>query len=483
MHAEPTAARSTAWRARPVRRAWCASDMHLHGGDSAGVERACRFVAAARADGADALFLLGDIFRAWVGPRSLDDPGLAPFLAALRAAVEGGVRVTLTHGNHDFLMGAHLGLALGVEVCRESVDVALGGSRARLLHGDRFCTNDVGYHRLHRVLRAAPVRAALQALPAAVQQGLAGALLSASRHATAAKTSLQMGIVDAAVARELATGLDVIVCGHVHTARDARFDVGGRSARLLVMADFERSGCHARFAGETLALVRHDARFAHPEHPARGPVIAIDGPAGSGKSSVSRALARRLGFRHLNSGALYRAVTARALAAGLAPHDPAVAELARRLDLVLDADGGVRVDGVSVPEEVLRSPEVSAQVSPMSADPALREALLAVQRRVALGAPGVVAEGRDMGSVIFPEAELRIYLDADAGVRAARRLAESAGEGLDAGAVQAALAARDRADSSRAHAPLQRADGALLLDTTALTLEQVVDRIEALLRG
>ena len=187
MHGPPTAARSSDWRSRPVRRAWFASDMHLHGGDPAGVQRACRLLEVAAADGADALFLLGDIFRAWLGPRSLDDPGLAPFLAALRQAVDGGMRVTMVHGNHDFLLGHHAERALGVEVAAEGLDVALGGLRARLLHGDRFCTNDVGYRRLHAVLRAAPVRAALQSLPAAAQRGLADALLSASHHATAGR--------------------------------------------------------------------------------------------------------------------------------------------------------------------------------------------------------------------------------------------------------------------------------------------------------
>ncbi|HTE05507.1 MAG TPA: (d)CMP kinase, partial [Planctomycetota bacterium] len=194
------------------------------------------------------------------------------------------------------------------------------------------------------------------------------------------------------------------------------------------------------------------------------------------------ALAQRLGYRHLDSGALYRAVTARALAAGLAPRDPRVAELAAGLDLRLDPDGGVRVDGVRVPESVLRSPAVSAQVSPMSDDAAVRAALLPVQRRFAEGALGVVAEGRDMASVVFPEAEVRIYLDAAPSVRTARRLAQSPAEGADAAAVAAALADRDRRDSSRAHAPLRRADGARLLDTSHLTLSEVVDRIERIVR-
>ncbi len=483
MHAPLNAARSSTLRARPVRRAWFASDMHLEGADPAGVERACRLVAAAREDGADALFLLGDIFRAWMGPRSVDDPGLAPFLTALGDAVGAGVRVTLVHGNHDFLMGADLERALGVEVCTDGIDVALGGLRVRLVHGDRYCVNDVGYHRLHAVLRAPPVRAAFMALPATAQRGLAAALLDASRHATAAKTSVQMGIVDRAVQEELATGLDVILCGHVHTARDTTFPMEGRTARLLVMSDFERSGCHARFADGQLSLVRHDARFAHPAHPARGLVVAIDGPAGSGKSSVSRALAQRLGFRHLDSGALYRAVTARALAAGLRPHDPGVAALVAGLDLRLDPDGGVLVDGSRVPESVLRSTEVSLHVSPMSADKAVRAALLPLQRRFAVGALGVVAEGRDMASVVFPEAEVRVYLDADPAVRAARRVAQSGDEGADSKAVAAALAARDRADSSREHAPLRRADGALLLDTTDLSFEQVLERLIGIVRG
>jgi cytidylate kinase len=224
-------------------------------------------------------------------------------------------------------------------------------------------------------------------------------------------------------------------------------------------------------------LVVRDERFA----PAPGPVIAIDGPAGSGKSAVSRQLATALGYAHLDSGALYRAVTWAALARGTRDGDEALAELARGLNLDVDPHGTLVMNGVEVPDAALRSPEVTARVSRVSAVPGVRAALLDVQRGLARRVPGLVAEGRDIGSVVFPEAAHSIYLDASPEVRARRRAAQGEGGGASVEQIQASLAERDRLDSGRAIAPLTQADGALRVDTSDMDLDQVVAHLRALI--
>lgn len=208
-------------------------------------------------------------------------------------------------------------------------------------------------------------------------------------------------------------------------------------------------------------------------------VIAIDGPAGAGKSTIGRALATRLGLEYLDTGAMYRAVTAMAQRVGidLADRD-AVAELARRLDLVV-ADGGVVADGVDLTVEI-RTPEVTAATSAVAANPAVRAELVERQRQWAARRGGGVIEGRDIGTVVFPDAELKLYLTASPRVRAERRVAEAGG---DVDEIEAAIAARDAADQSRADGPLRRADGALVVDTTGLGIDEVLGHILGLLMG
>jgi cytidylate kinase len=463
--------------ARPLRRAGFLSDLHLRGDAPEGVVRAVDFIAHARRLGADALFLLGDVYMAWMGRRSLDDPGLAPFHQALGAAVAEGLRVVLVHGNHDFLLGRDVERALGVEVAPSGLEVSLGGQSALLVHGDQFCTADRAYHRLHAVLRSRSVRALVGALPAAASERLRDVLLDASAYSTAAKTDEIMGLVDAELRTTLAAGPDLIVCGHVHRPCDRRFELDGRRGRVVVLSDFERTGSHAIWSEGRLELLPRDARFA----PRAGPVLAIDGPAGSGKSAVSRAVAQRLGWGHLDSGALYRAVTARALAAGTAPAPGVLGELARALCLDVDLHGRVLAEGRVVPEGVLRGAEVSAQVSRVSADPEVRAALLDVQRGAARRHRGLVAEGRDMTTVVFPDAAGRVYLDARPEVRSQRRTRQDAAAGQPAGEGSAALVERDRLDSSRPVAPLVLGTGVQRLDTSELSLEQVVERVLAVL--
>ena len=212
-------------------------------------------------------------------------------------------------------------------------------------------------------------------------------------------------------------------------------------------------------------------------------LVAIDGPAGSGKSSVARAVAEELGVVGLNTGAAYRAVALVALREGVDLKDGAsLAEISRRISL--DPDGA-RVDDDPVPEEELRAPEVSAAASTVSARPEVRAVLLEVQREAARRAReegGAVVEGRDIGTVVLPEAELKIYLSAAPEERARRR-AHQTGREAELDRIQEAMKKRDRQDSERATSPLKPAPDAVILDTTSLSLQGVVARVLELARG
>jgi CMP/dCMP kinase len=198
-------------------------------------------------------------------------------------------------------------------------------------------------------------------------------------------------------------------------------------------------------------------------------LIAIDGPAGAGKSTVARALARRLSFTYLDSGAMYRCVALLSLASpGASP-----AELAAAARIELGAR--VLLDGRDVSAEI-RSPEVSEAASRVAADPGVRTALVSSQRALIAGGDWV-AEGRDIGTVVAPGAELKVFLTASPQERARRRAAEL---GADAGTVLAEQAMRDERDSTREHSPLAAAPGAVVLDTSGLPVEEVVERIAAL---
>jgi cytidylate kinase len=200
-------------------------------------------------------------------------------------------------------------------------------------------------------------------------------------------------------------------------------------------------------------------------------VIAIDGPAGSGKSTVARRLAARLGLDYLDTGAMYRAVTFAALRRGIDPADAApVAELARRVDLEVAADH-VRVDGVDATIEI-RGPEVSRAVSLVAANSGVRTELVRRQREWAHERSGGVLEGRDIGTVVFPDAVLKVYLTANPAVRAERRAAEVTG--LDYETVAADMARRDALDQGRAADPLRVADDAIELDTSDMTVDEIV---------
>ncbi len=215
----------------------------------------------------------------------------------------------------------------------------------------------------------------------------------------------------------------------------------------------------------------------------KGILVTIDGPAGSGKSSVARHVAGRLGLVNLNTGAAYRAAALIALREGADLSDgQKIANLARRIGL--DPEGA-SIDGRRVPDPDLRTPEVAAAASKVSANPGLREVLLPVQRAAADGARergGAVVEGRDIGTVVLPAAELKVFLSADPEERARRRARQTGREGeLDR--IREAISRRDRQDSEREVSPLKPAPDAVVLDTTSLDLEEVVSRVLDLASG
>lgn len=206
-------------------------------------------------------------------------------------------------------------------------------------------------------------------------------------------------------------------------------------------------------------------------------VIAIDGPAGAGKSSVARAVAAALGFTYLDSGAMYRCVALAAIERGADPDsEDAMADLVRSIAIELHGER-VELDGRDV-SAAIREPRVSEASSRVSVHPPVREALVALQRRLIAAGP-FVAEGRDIGTVVSPDAPLKVFLTASDEERARRRAAET---GEDEAAVLATQRQRDRRDQTREHSALRAAPDAVEIDTTELSLPQVVERIVRLAR-
>lgn len=209
-------------------------------------------------------------------------------------------------------------------------------------------------------------------------------------------------------------------------------------------------------------------------------IIAIDGPAGSGKSTVARAVSKRVGIPYLDTGAMYRSVAFAALRSGVDPEDgERVANLAREMILSMHPDGRVLVDGTDATIEI-RGPEVTRAVSIVAANPAVRSEMRSRQRQWAREQGGGVMEGRDIGTVVFPDARLKVYLDASPEIRAERRSKEVADLSFES--VASDLARRDALDQTRTHDPLTVSEDACVIDTSHLGVEEIVDRILELLR-
>ncbi len=211
-------------------------------------------------------------------------------------------------------------------------------------------------------------------------------------------------------------------------------------------------------------------------------IIAIDGPSGAGKGTIARELAARLQYRHVDTGAMYRAVAWKTLEEGLALQDEsAVAALSERARFDLEG-GRAAIDGIDV-SQAIRTPEIDAAATTVARHPAVRRVLVARQRDLGR-AGGVVMEGRDIGTVVFPDADVKIYLDASPEERARRRAndpAHRSSTGAALAEVATALAERDRSDSTRAVSPLAMAPDAILIETTGLAIESVVERVMAII--
>ncbi len=211
-------------------------------------------------------------------------------------------------------------------------------------------------------------------------------------------------------------------------------------------------------------------------------VVAMDGPSGTGKSSVSRRLATRLGARYLDTGAMYRVATLRVLRAGVELTDPAaIAAAVKELPLTIGTDPSrevIELDGEDVSAEI-RGDAVTKAVSAVSAVPEVRDLLVAAQRDIAADARRIVVEGRDIGTVVLPAADAKIYLTASAEARAERRNQQNIreGRGDDYAAVLADVQRRDTLDSTRAVSPLRPAADAVLVDTSELTMDEVIDEL------
>jgi cytidylate kinase len=229
-----------------------------------------------------------------------------------------------------------------------------------------------------------------------------------------------------------------------------------------------------------------DLEFINEDFLNREPIIAIDGPSGAGKSTLSRLLARSLGYVQLDTGAMYRAVALAARKNGTDPEDDeALGRLCERIAIRFVREGEVEKVylGDQDVTEAIRTPELSLLTSRISASPAVRRAMVRLQRAMGAGG-GVVLEGRDIGTVVFPEAEVKFFLRATARERGRRRFEELRAKGLEVDLERtiAEVEARDRADSSRRHAPLEQAADAVPIDSTALSIDQVLKKMLEVVR-
>jgi len=458
------------------------ADLHLDPGHAAGWSAFEGWLADLRAP---VLVVLGDLFEYWTGPAQARLPEFAALLARLAERARAGTALHFLHGNRDFLLDARFAAAVAGQVHPPGLLGRLpGGERVLFLHGDELATRDRSYQRLRAVLRSRAVRGLARLAPAPLAAVAARRLRARSRRAVAAKSPAYVELqADEADAWARAQRAEHVVCGHAHAFRDERLPGG---ARWLVLDAFGHGLRDSLRVAADGALVPEPS--GAPLRPGAGSlsspgpmIIALDGPAGAGKSTVARALARELGFFFLDTGAMYRAVTLTLLERGLDPGDAgAAATVAHELVLTFDHEGRIQIDG-RPGEPAIRGAAVTRAVSEVSAHPGVRAAIVARQRELARAAHGVVAEGRDTTTVVFPHATHKFYLSASAEERARRRAREE-NTPERAEEIRAELERRDALDSTRAHSPLRAAADARRVETDGLDVPAVVARLLALVR-
>ncbi len=447
------------------------------------------------------VLILGDLFEFWFGDRQIATPGGRRAVRALENLARSGCQVDVVPGNRDFLLGPGFERASGVRVRPHGVLAELNeGSTALFIHGDELCTLDVAYQRLRRMLRSAPVRMASKVVPGALAGRLARRLRRASREALSTKPGAATELQTQAAAY-LAEALDAraIVCGHAHRFRDEPLEAPGiPSRRWLVVDDLGRGpGVHP--VRDALRVVQGELAPGNSGYPtANAPegfsaaprdlsssaamaektplIIAIDGPAGAGKSTVARRVAGELRLPFLDTGAMYRAVTWQCLERGIDLADgEACGRVADEIQLDFDAAGRVWVDGRAGEPEI-RSRAVESEVSRVAAHGQVRKFVVEQQQRIGETGIGLVAEGRDTTTVVFPNATFKFFLWASPEARALRR-AMQIGESEAAGKVLADILARDAFDTGREIAPLREAPDAIRIDADHMAADQVARAI------
>ena len=431
--------------------------------------------------GVPRLVFVGDLFEYWFGDGQAAAPGGRRALGALRGLVEHGTAVDLVPGNRDFLVGRRFEEASGVTVRRDGIVATLASGRTALvLHGDELCTFDVAYQRFRGLVRSRPLRLVGRCLPGWVAARIAQRLRATSRAAVAAKPGeVTEQRPEAVRALAEATGVGTVACGHAHRHRDEWVAIDGeprRSVRWIVLDALggRRDSLEVRegvLLGQSSGYPGpHTGEMAEPL------VIAIDGPAGAGKSTVARRVAGELGLPFLDTGAMYRAVTLVCRRRGVDPEDgDGCGRVARSLVLTFDDLGRISIDG-EPGEPHIRSAEVDRQVSQVSAHAAVRHEIVAQQQRMAEVGEGLVAEGRDTTTVVFPGASHKFFLWASPEERARRR-ALQVGSPESQGRILEEILERDAFDAGRELSPLVQAPDAVRIEADDRSVDEVAELV------